>query len=562
MRASAIKIFVLCVLGMPAFAVPAAYADSGLCNRFLAFAARVRGDATGEFKRRIGFLLETGKIGDEELAQMVASDALTGPFEEGRHFPADVLPHANAISRLIRQGEADWKEVRGFVEALRRNLGRRDVERAVHDEKTVSIVEPFIIGALKVGAAIGITPKVFWEDGVPYLAMGSFNHHVYVVNGITGKKVASVKMDGEVWAWAHMFERDGRHYWVVSSSGGGIYVIDLLAGRIVRKIEDHLICATDLFEKDGTHYIVAATKEKGADIIEALTGRVIQHIKIEEELSLPVVFKKGGIPYVAMIGPKRVVGAPVWHMVRTIYFVEALTGRVVQKMEVGDKMLKPPEIIEKDGAPYLVVDATDHYLEVIEPFGGRVIQRVDVGRQLSSPPASFEKNGVQYVIATDSVNQNCYVIEALTGRVVHTLPVGYATSPVVFESGGSVYFALSSSEWDRHSRVTTHSISVFEALTGKRVRKIVTGDSVTQPPVVFKKDGVDYLAVGSADGFLYITQAIGEADVRKIKVGPIVAGSPAAYEKDGAIYVATGSASGELSIVHIYGPLPKDGQKK
>lgn len=545
MTAGRIGIFILAVL-IVLGASTSVRADHSLCTRVMVFVARARGDATGEFKRRIAFLLETGKIGEEHLARMLASETAVSPFEDG-HLTADIVPHAAAVDRLVQDKSVNWEKVRGFARDLQGKLERSRGERAVHEAKTKTVLYPYVVRTVKTTGWVSSSPVVFKRDGKSYVVAKSDRDKIIVVEAPSGRKVSEVVASADTLPGV-VFAQNGRDYMINVTVAGEFYVWAALTGRLVRTFQVGAISELRLtaFAEGGRNYVVTSTNMGIVYVNDALTGDKVAQIPKDRSAGMePVVFEENGKVYL-LTGSTE-----------SILVSEAVGGRRVRRIKMPNGAPETPLLFKHDGKTCFVEAAGDGNVYVHEAVSGKRLKAIPIastytiGNFTILDPLVFEEGGQTYLglICTGEL----LVFNVLTGEMVtkvtfKQLKDDRLSTLQLLQHGGKSYLA---------SAGLKQRLYVFEALTGVPVAQMKVGGENDAYQRLVEQGGVLYFSRALDDGYFYLDEALTGRSIGKIKIpgGKFVQSD--IFEQGGRLFTAVASDNHRIYIIQLHGPLLK-----
>lgn len=528
----------------------------------MAAVARLQGDPTEELKRRIGFLVEGGKIGASDLNRMLVSETATGPFEADRHVTADVVPHKTAIARLADDKSVNWSEIRRFVRELRDDLVRNAEREGVRERETRPVFYPRVVRARKMGGKVEASPIIFKEDGKVYMVVGSQSRitqgHVRVIEVATGREV----MKAEVNQWEVLspavFAQDGKTYLMAGPVERYLRVYEASTGREVAKIREpewDSYSSVTAFEEKGKTYLLMGSLKGNAYVVNPRNGKVMRTVQLGvHALSDAAVFyapvegvlrgllHRGGEKTFAIIGSS----------VGEVFVFDVWRGKLIGKLAVGSRRCSQPVLFEEGGKTYALMSAMFDGVRVVDPLSGKAVRVIQIGGLAPSEPVVFKKDDVAYAVL-GSNDGYLYVAKALTGEVVQKIQtegVIHAT-PAVFEENGTWYAVSGSGDG---------YIYVIEALGGDVVAKIKMGGETRATPTLLKRDGVTYAIVGSTEGNVQVIAPLERGVVGSVKVSGEVLAPAAVFEDGGVFYAAVGAGDGGVYMIQLRGELP-EGEK-
>lgn len=586
MRTNVIRTMAVCCLLMLGFGAPA-HADNALCDRFLVFVAQVSGDATGEFKRRISFLLDAGKIGENHLVRMSISDEPVSPFEAGKHLVAELVPHETAIKRLVRDENLDWEKVRQFIEELLRDIEKGRAQRVTAEEETAPVF--CSIGNYDMGGWAKSQPAVLELKGKAYVAATSKDKHTKVFNLLSGGSVFTAKPTQDLNEAARpvMFGQDGKAYVAVATENGHrqdvVQVFDMSRTGEVARIDMHGILAERsprVFEENGRAYLLL-TKEfglgKAADtdiysgflVYEAITGKEVAKIDTGREPNPPEIVRRDGKVYV--------VGASE----QMLYVHEALGGGELIRKELFDhhervKLQSP--VFENAGKSYVALvsergldgEAPKQFVTVVDLFAGTILSKMEIPAMPDSPPILFEQDG-KPLLFTVGNNGVAYLSEALTGQLVRTVslsgemrsaarsPSGEALAPLmpspsVLKKDGVTHLVIPALYGDGSG-----SIYRMEVGGSDVVEKVFGMNGVHVSPTLFEDEGLLKYVAASDSGEFYLGDALVKTSVMVTNVKPGIGSPPVVLRVDGRKYAVAAfdnNFNGVIGVVLLNEPLP------
>lgn len=505
MKADVFKIF---IFGLALAVVPqiAVRADNSLCNRAMIFLAHARGDVTAEFKRRIAFLLDTGKIDSSELERMLSSETAVSPFDLGRHIGVETVPHERAIAALLSGGNLDWAEVRRFGGEMLKRMEIERVARARAETETRKVVYPWIEKIYRLRDPRLHTPfsdfRLFEDSGRMYAVVGSFNGYIAVFNALDGNVVRVVKLGNERVESVELV-RLGQQVYVVALSGSRVMTImDCLMGGIKACLRvgdkqadpnaqhgDENSFGMAMLNLSGEPCAAVYEADGGMDIVDLATGIIRKKIDIGEgQHQAPVAFTSGKDTYVVANGLQHV------------DIVDVLGGRSI-KVDVGGKLYGAPAVFEDGQTTHVAVVADDDHVYVIDALAGRVERRIPTRDKpvLSITPRVIQAGAdVHLVVAVHSENGPILrVIDVAGAEIIREIQADARLSADLGDVGDGIWLV-----------VTDKSVTATDLMPDGIALKANTGKGLYNP-TVFRIDGIEYVLGINADN-LYVIRLRGE----------------------------------------------------
>ncbi|MBX7209950.1 MAG: hypothetical protein K1X78_16655 [Verrucomicrobiaceae bacterium] len=357
-----------------------------------------------------------------------------------------------------------------------------------------------------------VTCLAFSADGC-YLAAGSFDRTVRVIEAATGKEISKAEFASMVTSLS--FSPDGRY--LAAGEGdllgiGKARVLEAATGKEVSSLQFGLEVNSVSFSPDG-RYLAAGSDDKTARVIEAATGKEISKAEFAS-----------GVTSVSFSPDGRYLAAGSCDA--TARVIEAATGKEISRAEFASGVTSVS--FSPDGR-YLAAGSDDKTARVLEAATGKEISKAEFASGVTS--VSFSPDGLY--LAAGSGDYTARVIKAATGREISKAEFGSRVTSVSFSPDGR-YLAAGSDD---------ATARVIEAATGKEVSSLQFGLEVTS--VSFGPDG-RYLAAGSRDGTARVIEAAAGKEIGKAEFGSRV--TCVSFSPDGR-YLAAGSGDATARVL-------------
>ncbi|MDZ4401913.1 serine/threonine-protein kinase [Prosthecobacter sp.] len=324
-----------------------------------------------------------------------------------------------------------------------------------------------------VSAFAGVVNCIAFSPDGRYLAAGSEDNTVRVIEAATGKEMSKAKFGDQVWSVS--FSPEGRSF-AAGSADKTARVIEVATGKEMSKAEFGAAVTSVSFSPDGRH-LATGNSDKTVRVVEVASGKEISRMVFRGSVSISRAEFGGSVTSVSFSPDGRHLAAGCSD--KTARVIEAASGKEISRAEFGGSVTSVN--FSPDGR-HLAAGSADKTVRVIEAASGKEISRAEFGGSVTS--VNFSPDGRH--LAAGSADKTARVIEAASGKEISRAEFGGSVTSVSFSPDGR-YLAAGCS--DKTARV-------IEATTTKEISKADFGGLVTS--VSFSPDG-RYLAAGSSD---------------------------------------------------------------
>lgn len=242
------------------------------------------------------------------------------------------------------------------------------------------------------------------------MASGFQNGNVYLADGTTGKKLATIHVGGLI--QGVKIDPSGRYGLAIDASGNSVAVIDLRTRQLLKTIAVGKTPHNAIFTRDGSVAYVTVQGGRAVDVIDMHALRVVKRI---------------GLPQIN--GPHNldinVAGTTLWirsyaqpNVDGEVARLDLRNDRVTHVQTVG---LYHGGVDARPAGPYVfATDIGANTLEVLDARTLALVKRIVVG---AGPHGVRESPDGKWLYVSDTRSNALVVLDARSLKIVQTLPV-------------------------------------------------------------------------------------------------------------------------------------------
>ena len=365
------------------------------------------------------------------------------------------------------------------------------------------------------GMSIWSSPALGSVDGRAVVAVGSYDHNVYLLDAASGQKLWRYTTGGGVystpliWHW----EKD---IWIFASAADrAVYGLDAKTGarRWSRALTPYLpttggsrLSAPSLGRVRGRpalfvgHWVwdkslAHSTQQGGISALDALDGSLLWTVKLlDNQVSAPIYASIQGQSYVFVASKDG-----------NLHALSADDGKIIWSHTETEAIMGAPLVFSTPAGPRVIIGSHFGKLRCLDAIDGTEIWSFKTGHWITSTATRVTSAGRSLVVF-GSYDQRLYALDAHTGEKVWSQVLGgpVHASAAVIERGSDSLIVTAAWDHQLYGVDAGDGSLRWSVYTGAPLwDAIVLGESIWSSPVVAQLDERWMIYHGSVDGVFY-----------------------------------------------------------